>query len=209
MTGFPDAGYFADLQNTQGAYAYRGMFQGADQSCWNTTLSGGTNAACLAANIGDAAWRCLMAEYLTDHIATPMFIMNAAFDVYQVQHILDVGCVPKNCTSTQRAQMEGYRKAFVGESFAHVVNRARAVGHGAYIDSCLVHEQNLDYCGGPGTYNCAGWLTTQVAGMTPQQAYSRWYGGGSRQNLTVDSVATVAPDPGSNPSCPWNFDQGV
>ena len=38
------------------------------------------------------------------------FVMNAAFDVYQVQHILDVGCVPSKCTAAQIAAMEKYVK---------------------------------------------------------------------------------------------------
>jgi hypothetical protein len=73
--------------------------------------------------------------------------MNAAFDVYQVQHILDVGCVPSMCTATQIAAMEKYRTDFLASSIAHLTARAH-VGHGAFIDSCLVHEQNLDYCSG-------------------------------------------------------------
>ena len=38
------------------------------------------------------------------------YVMNAAFDVYQVQNVLDVGCVPNNCSATQIAAMVAYRK---------------------------------------------------------------------------------------------------
>ena len=116
-------------------------------------------------------------------------------------------------------------KEYLGSSIAHLVARAPLVGHGAFIDSCLVHEQNVDYCSGgnPHAYNCAGWLTTKVLGVSPQQAYSRWYFGGSgagtntstgkqhtdnynyNYNLTIDPSAAIGPAPGSNPSCPWNF----
>lgn len=210
VTGFPDAGYFADLPSTDGTHVYRGFFQGADASCWNSTLSGGTNAACLAAHAGEE-WKCLMAEYLTDHIETPMYVMNSAFDVYQVQHILVVGCVPKPCTTTQISAMEGYRRDFLNSSLGHLVARAPAIGHGAFVDSCLVHEQNVDYCSGgnPHAYNCAGWLTTKVAGLTPQQAYSAWYRGDAARNLTVDTAATLAPDAAANPTCPWTFPTGT
>lgn len=199
VTGFPDAGYFADLKDVKGERQYRGFFQGADSSCWNTTLSSGTNLACLAAN-QDAPWKCLMAEYLTDYIETPMFVMNAAFDVYQVQSILVVGCVPQNCSAQQIAEIEQYRVDYLNSSIAHLVKRAPAVGHGAYIDSCLVHEQNLDYCGGPKAFNCAGWLTTQIDGVTPQVAFSRWYAGISDSNVTIDTTKIV-----ENPSCPWHL----
>eukprot|EP00041_Stephanoeca_diplocostata_P013253 m.232158 g.232158 ORF g.232158 m.232158 type:complete len:525 (-) comp19271_c0_seq1:222-1796(-) len=210
VSGFPDAGYFADLRTASGALAYREMFQSADATCWNTTASGGTNDACFAQNppgVNGTAWKCLMAEYLTDHIATPLYVMNAAFDVYQVQHILDVGCVPSTCTAAQLSAIEGYRRSYLNSSLQHLIHRAPAVGHGAYIDSCLVHEQNLDYCSGGNAhaYNCAGWLTTQVLGLTPQAAYSAWYFGRSSQNLTVDPTIAVSPHIGANPSCPWTF----
>ena len=74
--------------------------------------------------------------------------MNAAFDVYQVQNILDVGCVPKTCSPAQITAIETYRVQYINSSISHLVARADKVGHGAYIDSCLVHEQNLDYCSG-------------------------------------------------------------
>ena len=49
VVGQPDAGLFADLPNTKGTFAYRASFQGADvPSMWNSTMGGGTNAACLA-----------------------------------------------------------------------------------------------------------------------------------------------------------------
>jgi hypothetical protein len=128
----------------------------------------------------------------------------AAFDVYQVQHILDVGCVPSKCSAAQIGAIEGYRLDYLNQSVAHLVARAGSHGHGCFIDSCLVHEQNLDYCSGdnPHAYNCAGWLTTKIGGVTAQQAYSAWHrgGGSGGRNLTIDPVAKV-----ENPSCPWSF----
>lgn len=204
VTGFPDAGYFADLQVMgDKGYKYRGFFQTADATAWNTTVSGGTNAACKAAETA-APWKCLMAEYLMDHIVTPLYAMNAAFDVYQVQNILDVGCVPDKCSAAQISAIEGYRSDYLNSSLAHLVARAEAgFGHGAYIDSCLVHEQNVDYCSGsnPHALNCAGWLTIKIEGVTPQQAYSAWYRGDvGTTNVTIDAMTTV-----ENPTCPWTF----
>ena len=151
VVGFPDAGYFADLATAQNTsdYWYREQFQYADATAWNSTASGGTNEACLtamasaAASAGvknDQAWRCLMAEYVTDFIETPLYVMNGAFDVYQVQNILRVGCVPQACTAAQLDAISGYRKAFISQSLKHLTARAGKVGHGAYIPSCLIHE---------------------------------------------------------------------
>lgn len=64
--------------------------------------------------------------------------------------------------------------------------------------------ENLDYCSGgnPHAYNCAGWTTTKVNGLTPQQAWSNWYRGSSgNQNITLDTVDHVS----GNPSCPWKL----
>ena len=135
---------------------------------------------------------------------------QAAFDVYQVQHVLDVGCVPGACSSKQIAAIEAYRSDYLNSSLAHLLARARqGLGHGAFVDSCLVHEQNLDYCSGgnPHAYNCAGWGSTRVRGLTPQQAYSAWHRGGDPRtpNVTIDPAATLAPSAGANPSCPWSF----
>ena len=58
VTGFPDAGYFADLKTVKGASQYRGWFQGADSCCWNTTASVGSNAACVAAETAEP-WKCV------------------------------------------------------------------------------------------------------------------------------------------------------
>eukprot|EP00729_Bicosta_minor_P010542 gene10542-950_t len=140
-----------------------------------------------------------------------MFVMNAAFDVYQMQNILDVGCVPRNCSAVQIAAIEKYRLQYISSSIGHLVARAPKVGHGAYIDSCLVHEQNVDYCSGGNAhaYNCVGWLTTKIGGVSPQQAYSAWYfansGKGGRAAITIDTASTVEPASGSNPTCPWRF----
>ena len=73
VTFYLSIGYFADLPTTTGTYEYRGYFQTADATCWNSTASGGTNTACLAANAGATSWKCLMAEYLTDYIETQMY----------------------------------------------------------------------------------------------------------------------------------------
>jgi hypothetical protein len=219
LTGFPDAGYFADLPNTKGEYVYRGYFQQADP-VWNSTASGGTNAACLGSVNSSSAWQCLMAQYVVPHLTTPLFVMNAAIDVYQVQNILEVGCVPGECTPAQFASMEGYRQAFV-KALSPVLAKK---GNGCWVDSCLMHEQNVYYCGGgkPGgtSLNCQGWLHEEVQGVTPQQAFFAYYQG--RDSIRqpsdgrkgeeskgaapfwVDQLQWPASGP-QNKNCSWHF----
>ena len=200
VVGLPDAGYFADLPNTAGAHVYRGFFQAADP-VWNTTAGGGTHAACLASTPPEQKWQCLMAQYVAAKTATPMFVMNAAIDVYQVQNVLQVGCVPAQCSAEQFAQMEKYRVDFVASALAPALANP---ANGAWVDSCIMHEQNVYYCSGgkPGrnAYNCQGWQEEKVNGLTPQQAFLRWYTGGIGSHFTIDSASWP-----SNPTCSWHF----
>ena len=70
-------------------------------------------------------------------------------------------------------------------------NRAAAPS-GAYVPSCWVHEENVDYCSNQGSPNCVGWspaepgskkwgYTTSILSetlqqqLTPQQAFGMYY----------------------------------
>ena len=210
IVGQPDAGLFADLPNTAGTYAYRSMFQGADvPSMWNATVGGGTNAACLASTAAEDRWQCLMAQYVVPHLSTPIFVTNAAIDVYQMQNILQVGCVTKQCSSSQFTKIEGYRKEFLAHAVAPV-RAANSGANGAWIDSCFMHEQNVYYCSGgqgPGgtALNCMGWLREQVNGISPQQAFLRWYTEDQSKAKGSDHF-TVDDEPWpQNPTCSWHF----
>jgi hypothetical protein len=77
VTGFPDAGFFMD------APGYVADFQGADP-VWNVTGSGGTNANCLAAYPAAEAWKCLLAPFILEHIQADIYIMNSAYDAWQI-----------------------------------------------------------------------------------------------------------------------------
>ena len=46
--------------------------------------SGGTNTACLAAYAVTEQWKCLMAQYIVPHLRTPIYVMNSAYDAWQV-----------------------------------------------------------------------------------------------------------------------------
>ena len=87
VAGFPDAGFFLDAATTAGAFAFRADFVGADP-VWNVTRGGGTNTKCLAALVPKGeGWKCLMAQYLVPFIETPLYVMNSAYDAYQLPHV--------------------------------------------------------------------------------------------------------------------------
>eukprot|EP01065_Artemidia_motanka_P015223 TRINITY_DN19098_c0_g1_i1.p1 TRINITY_DN19098_c0_g1~~TRINITY_DN19098_c0_g1_i1.p1 ORF type:complete len:433 (+),score=116.73 TRINITY_DN19098_c0_g1_i1:70-1299(+) len=212
LTGFPDAGFFLDHPTKQGVKLYRSQFQGADP-VWNVTGSGGTNSRCLAA--ADAPWKCLFAEYLLPHVRAPMFVMNSAYDGYQLPNILNVSCMQSGpeskCAADDVAAMNSYRSALVSRVAAGLAN---STSSGCYVDSCWVHEQNVNYCSGQGEPNCVGWdpresgserwgYTTAVRFdgglLTPQAAFTGYYAAPAGSWNVFDSDLLSA-----NPSCPWN-----
>jgi hypothetical protein len=219
LVGFPDAGFFMDVKGaTSGKYDYRSMFQGADP-VWNVTGSGGTNLKCLAANAGEK-WKCLMAQYIAPHVETPIFVMNSDYDAWQMEHVLGAKCIPtptRTCTADQNTALRSFRDQFAAAITAGVTNGKPK--NGVFLDSCYVHEQNVNYCSNQGMPNCVGWspqssgskkwgYKTAVAGKTPQQAFGAWWKGETVvaiddhkffDNPTCVYLGHVAPTPAPHP----------
>jgi hypothetical protein len=82
-----------------------------------------------------------------------------------------------SCTPDQLTIFQQYRDKQLA-----AVGPALQVPHtGAFIDSCFVHEQNVDYCSGQSLPNCLGWNVYNVSvpgsgAVTMDDAYF----GGSR-----------------------------
>lgn len=130
---------------------------------------------------------------------------------YQLPNILQESCVPTpstSCTDTQKADLQAYRAQMIANITA-ITSKSR---NGAFIDTCFVHEQNVNYCSGQGMPNCVGWsplstgskkwgYTTAITladgrSLTPQQAFGAYYRG--------DTAAAVAIDQHTyfdNPTC--------
>jgi hypothetical protein len=209
LTGFPDAGFFLDAPNIQGVSWYRQQFQGADP-IWNVTGAGTTNAACLAHYPSDEAWRCLMAPYILPFVRTPIFVMNSAYDAYQLSNILQDSCVPTPAAPCNDTQLQAYGVLFKATLTAALGASPAAKASGAFVDSCYVHEQNVNYCSTQSIPNCVGWTPscsgsikwgyrTEVASLTPQQAFGDYYyGRGVASRTTIDPVSFR-----HNPSCPY------
>lgn len=200
-------GFFLDHPSVSGAFNYRASFQGADP-VWNVTGSGGTNLACLAANPGANAWKCLMAPYIVRYIKTPIYVMNSAYDAWQLPNILQDNCIntkDKPCNDTAAMNYGATFKQTIAEVLTLSEN------NGVYVDSCYVHEQNVNYCSTQGIPNCVGWTpassgdkkwgyTTAVTAtdgtsLTPQQAFSAYYFHGKYRGI-IDNTTVQ-----SNPSC--------
>jgi hypothetical protein len=102
--------------------------------------------------------------------------MMAALDVASLDMIIDI-CNPPHCDAAGLAALRLWRFTFLGNL---ALGLDSFPGNGAFIDTCLVHEQNVDYCAGQGQQNCHGWLTYNVTApgfapqLTPQAGFSVW-----------------------------------
>merc|ERR1711988_1920144 len=90
--------------------SYRQNWQVAD-SVWNITGSGGSNRRCLQAYPKNESWKCLMAQYILPHLETPVFVMNSAYDLWQLPNILGTNCIAQHkCTPQLTTSIQEYAK---------------------------------------------------------------------------------------------------
>ncbi|KMZ72024.1 pectin acetylesterase, family CE13 [Zostera marina] len=92
---------------------------------------------------------CFFPENVVAGIKTPLFILNAAYDSWQIKNILAPGVADphgkwrnckkniKNCSSAQIGVMQSYR-----QNFLHALSKAgRPTSRGMFINSCYAHCQ--------------------------------------------------------------------
>ncbi|XP_038989067.1 pectin acetylesterase 5-like [Phoenix dactylifera] len=96
--------------------------------------------------------QCFFAREIIKNINTPLFILNPAYDVWQIQHILApessdnqqswLRCKLNihNCDSNQIESLQGFRTALLNglSDFQHNKNG------GIFINSCFVHCQTMN-----------------------------------------------------------------
>jgi hypothetical protein len=57
----------------------------------------------------------------------------------------------------QNASLRAFRDQFV-TAIAGITSKSQ---NGCFLDSCYVHEQNVNYCSGQGMPNCVGWSPSE------------------------------------------------
>ena len=50
----------------------------------------------------------LFLQYTYPYIKTPIFLLNSAYDAWQIENILQLGCVPPACTEAQLWELENF-----------------------------------------------------------------------------------------------------
>lgn len=158
-----------------------------------------------------------MAEYISPHLKTPLFIMNSAYDGYQLPEILKTPCqlghVPNvsNCTVAELDEIQNYHSSLTAKIVAAVRSNRGSGASGCYVDSCWAHEQNVDYCSNQASPNCVGWTpaspgsrkwkySTSVwsptfkCAFTPQQAFSSYYMSPRGRRANGSTIPTADDD---------------
>ena len=51
---------------------------------------------------------CINFQYTYPHIKTPIFLLNARYDTWQLDNILQLGCRAPNCTAEQMMEFENF-----------------------------------------------------------------------------------------------------
>ncbi|KAL8491186.1 hypothetical protein ACS0TY_023004 [Phlomoides rotata] len=122
------------------------------------------------------ATHCLFPENLVDNIKTPLFMIESAFDQYQIQHHLApaVGgyeewynCTTniKLCNATQLGIMKDFRRAFIET----VMRLNKSPRRGIFVHSCLRHMH---------IFTKNGWIDSSgnvLANKTIGEAVGDWY----------------------------------
>jgi O-palmitoleoyl-L-serine hydrolase len=183
VVGAPDAGFFQDTPKLpNGDYWYRDNFAGA-YTVWNS--SGALSQQCLDAYPQNQSL-CLIQPYAAKFIETPFMILNSAYDAYQTINERGLNCVPSvngqpvaglpSCNSSQLVDFQAYRLS----QLASMQDALDLPGTGAFVTSCFVHEQNVDYCSSQALPNCRGFIeyTVEVSNgsrINMAEGFHQWH----------------------------------
>ncbi|KAI5001355.1 hypothetical protein ZWY2020_026005 [Hordeum vulgare] len=177
-----DAGFFLDVKDISGERTFWSVFDGVVQL---QNLRKVLPKDCLAKK---KPKECFFPTELIKSIRSPMFILNSAYDSFQVRYVLIpdslapdkswLSCKEniRNCNSTQMEFLNGFRNA--------MVDALKVVEHkekwGLFIDSCFTHCQ---------TVNDTSWnspFSPRLGNKTIAKAVGDWHCGSSRRVKEID-----------------------
>ncbi|KAK1325444.1 hypothetical protein QJS10_CPA01g03051 [Acorus calamus] len=139
-----DAGYFINVNDVSGQPHIYGYFD----DVLNTHGSAKNLPASCTSHMN--ASMCFFPQYSAPQIKTPIFILNSAYDSWQIKNILAPGVDDphgtwhdckndiKHCSPDQIQTMQGFRAEFL-KALAGVGNSAQS---GLFINSCYSHCQS-------------------------------------------------------------------
>ncbi|XP_076912898.1 pectin acetylesterase 8-like [Bidens hawaiensis] len=137
----PDAGYFAHVKDLSGEYRFEQYYDRV------VTLHGSAKNLPSGCTSNIKPGLCFYPQYAMPYIKTPVFVVNSAYDTWQVFYILSsYEADPKGeftkckndlsqCTPPQRKRLEDFRSDFLG-AISVVANSSTK---GMFINNCYTH----------------------------------------------------------------------
>jgi hypothetical protein len=178
---FSDAGYFLDIPDIHGSFAFR---KNTTYGLYMQNLTVGLNQDCLQSYDCPNAWRCAFAPYMFPFIKTPTFIGNSLYDTAQLAGLLGLDCLPPNCPEDKMKFFYNFRNQFLEQLEPALMSEST----GVFADSCLVHCQTL---------TDDTWTQFLVGAQSMRDTFSDWYF--ERSSGKTKEVDCAFP---CNPTCP-------
>lgn len=141
---FSDAGYFFDGTDVTGNNYVRKSYKDI------VNLHGSVKSLPSSCTSKRSPELCFFPQYVVPTLRTPLFILNAAYDTWQIRNILAPNAAdPKNtwakckldiksCSSSQLVTLQNFRKDFL----AALPQPGQSPSLGIFIDSCFAHCQS-------------------------------------------------------------------
>ncbi|KAL0310395.1 UNVERIFIED_CONTAM: Pectin acetylesterase 8 [Sesamum calycinum] len=140
---FSDAGYFINTKDVSGAQHIEAFYHDI------VSTHGSAKNLPRSCTSRMKPSLCFFPQYVAREIRTPLFIINAAYDSWQIKNILAPGVADPHgtwhncktdinkCSSTQLRTMQGFRLEFLRALYGLGFSTSR----GYFINSCYAHCQ--------------------------------------------------------------------
>ncbi|XP_078440115.1 pectin acetylesterase 8-like [Wolffia australiana] len=141
-----DAGFFVDVMSINGQQSIKSFFNGV------VSLHGSANHLSPSCTSQMAPSMCFFPQYMAWRIQSPLFLLNPAYDSWQISNIL----VPyaadpsgswkscktdiKQCSQSQLDVLQSYRNHFLDA----INGLGSSSTRGMFINSCFIHCQSED-----------------------------------------------------------------
>ena len=124
---------------------------------------------------------CFFAPIVFPYLSTKMFVLEGAYDSWQLHHILGFPCATygeslTHCSKAQNASLENYGAAMrdsIGVALDSTEHHKKTAG--TFVSQCIIHVQSVI------NENHDVWHgMLRINGGTPHDVVSEWYFGGGK-----------------------------
>ncbi|XP_020080984.1 pectin acetylesterase 8-like [Ananas comosus] len=193
-----DAGYFINAKDVSGNDSIRTFYQDVVTTHGSAKNLPSSCTSRISPNL------CFFPQYVVPEMRTPLFILNAAYDAWQIKNILAPSAADpfntwdecklniKRCSSSQLVTMQDFRSEFLSA----IPRQGKSSSTGMFIDSCYAHCQS----GSQDTWLAAG--SPVIEKIPIAKAVGDWY-------FDRDIVQKIDCPYPCNPSCHNREDDSV